>query len=342
MKKITAILVTSAILITAAIFPISAAIKYTGVQLDEVPQIYQLPELPWGCEATALTALSNYYGYKFTKQNIWDNTPTHPMEIVGNRVYAEHPDVSMTITSKGVGFGIYAPLAEKILNEMIKTAGGNHKAVNLSGCTEDELFTNLPKVVWATGKMGPTEYGKSKWYLKVDGVYTDELFNWRGNEHAMVLLSATDKTVRVMDPISGTVDYARDAFLREWNNQGKQVIAFEKVFYCNVYLNGYKVNYGGIAPVQIGEKIYIPAKPVFKLLGLKYYHEAERHEAMIFRGDQLMLKIDAESSKVQFLEDVTETEFPVAKQIDGTLMIDLEYLVSIQSELWCEIKFKTP
>lgn len=336
MKKLIILITALSILLSVSV---SAEISYTPKKLESVPQIYQLPELPWGCEATALTGLCNYYGYSFTKKEIWDRTPKREFEIVGGRVYAEHPDVSMTMASKGVGFGIYAPLAVKILNQMISEAGGPYIAVDHTGCTEAELFQNLPKVVWASGKMEPTIPDKTKWYLIKDGVYTDEAFYWQGNEHAMVLLSVTDTTVRVMDPISGTVNYNKETFLKEWKNQGCQVLSLEKQFICRVYVNTYKVDFKDDDPVIDGEKIYAPVIPILRMLGLKIFYEEKYQEIMVYRDDKFLLHLKGGSDTV-ILNGETLTVESAAKVFDGVLMIDIDYLTSIQNQFWCNIEYK--
>lgn len=336
MRRIIILITTLAILLSTGV---SAEISYTGKQLQTVPQIYQLPELPWGCEATALAGLCNYYGYNFTKREIWDRIPMRKFEYVNGRAYSEHPDDAMTVDSKGKGFGIYAPLAVKILNQMIYEAGGTHRAVDLSGCSEEELFQDLPKVVWASGKMEPTVRNSNKWYVIRDGVYTDEAFYWQGNEHAMVLLSATETTVRVMDPISGTVNYDRATFLKEWKNQGYQVLAFQDDVQCKVYVNTYKVDFKNTSPVVDGDKVYVPVIPIFRMLGLKVYYEDKYHEAIVMRDTKYLLYIKGDSNDLVVDSKSVVAENAV-KVFNRVLMIDIEYLISIQSLFWCKIEYK--
>ena len=41
--------------------------EMTSAQIKDFPIIYQMPELPTGCEITALTMAVNYYGYPADK-----------------------------------------------------------------------------------------------------------------------------------------------------------------------------------------------------------------------------------------------------------------------------------
>ena len=41
--------------------------EMTSAQIEDFPIIYQMPELPTGCEITALTMAVNYYGYPADK-----------------------------------------------------------------------------------------------------------------------------------------------------------------------------------------------------------------------------------------------------------------------------------
>ncbi len=53
-------------------------------KINNVPLINQFPELPTGCEATALTMLLRYHGVNVSKKDIADTIPREPLPYYKN------------------------------------------------------------------------------------------------------------------------------------------------------------------------------------------------------------------------------------------------------------------
>ncbi len=143
--------------------------------LLNVPMISQLPELPTGCEITAVTMMLKYKGANVTKTMLADEMPrsTNPnYGFVGNPY-----DKS--------GWTIY-PSA---LMDLVRKYAGS--AVNLTGspvsALELQIQRNIPVVVWVT------LHGFSVHAITVTGYDPNNLYYndpWTGQKNAAMVKSA--------------------------------------------------------------------------------------------------------------------------------------------------------
>ncbi|MBM7690741.1 uncharacterized protein YvpB [Peribacillus deserti] len=117
-----------------------------------VPLVAQRPELPSGCEATALTMALNYYGVKVSKTTVAKKMPYDPTKLVRNaegtiKIWGD-PDVGFVGTPFGNGYTINPGPLKKVLDQY--RSGG----VNLTGksFSEVERYISLgkPVLVWFT------------------------------------------------------------------------------------------------------------------------------------------------------------------------------------------------
>ncbi|MGX7420201.1 C39 family peptidase [Carnobacterium gallinarum] len=113
------------------------AVIESQVRILDVPIISQLPMLPTGCEATAVTMLLNYKGVQITKEAVANEMPYHDSD--PNLGYVGDPYTTE-------GFTIYPPAFRNLVT---KYAGSY---TNLTGTNLKDLEHNLkkekPVVVW--------------------------------------------------------------------------------------------------------------------------------------------------------------------------------------------------
>lgn len=209
--------------------------KPTIPPLTAVPVILQLPELPTGCESTAAAMLLQAYGYSYTKEEVADALPKQNLETVDGQLYGPDPhEVFIGNPYSSSGFGVYSePLADT-MQMLIDEAGGGATVRLLTGGTEQDILDAVdagqPVCIWATMYMEPSLVGNSSWYLIRDGVYTDEVYEWLGNEHCLVLVDYDDTTVTVHDPLSEQAvpqTYSRSLFFTRWEEQGRQALVLD-------------------------------------------------------------------------------------------------------------------
>ncbi|MCI7767786.1 MAG: C39 family peptidase [Oscillospiraceae bacterium] len=194
----------------------------------DMANILQNPELPVGCEITALTILLNYYGFNAEKTDMARNyLPTswgNPQTIDGKLHKDSFFDYFIG-DPFSKGYGCFSPAIEKAANAYISSHGGGFTVKNISGCHPDTLYEYLiagtPVLCWATDGMIEPEYYET-WYDNATG----EQLDWYLNEHCFVLagFNIANSTVTLNDPMKGIIDYNIDKFEVRFKQMHSQAI----------------------------------------------------------------------------------------------------------------------
>lgn len=204
--------------------------KETRIVLP-VENIQQLPELPAGCEVTSTAIVMNYEGIKVDKMVLATFLPK--MEFPDKNGLWESPWNKFVGNPKLTYYGCYSPVIVETFNACLKKNKiENFEIVDISDSSMEELYGQIddghPVIVWATMFMKESYTGRSSWYLQ-DGTK----FNWRSNEHCLVLIGYdTDKnTVILSDPYDskGTVEYDAELFESRYTELYKQALIIRKV-----------------------------------------------------------------------------------------------------------------
>lgn len=188
-----------------------------------VPVICQFPELPTGCEATALTMLLNYYGYDKTKLEVSREMPKVPIRYKKNgKSYGGHPnDGFIGSPFSKAAYGVYVKPIEKMINQYT-----TQQAYNLTGAALEDLFKVLdkgqPVMIWASINMGRV-YPTQTWDTENYGKFT-----WLANEHAVVMVGYDDQYIWINDPWDGKQKkYKISAVKTAYNRLGRQAITIK-------------------------------------------------------------------------------------------------------------------
>lgn len=195
--------------------------------VDDFGLTLQMPELPTGCEITALTMVLNYYGYDVDKMTM----ATEYLPIASSYFYYGDdgtlygPDlnnyfVGDPLTTGGYicGTGAITTAADDYLEDV----GSSMRAKDITGSTPEELYQlvseDTPVVVWVTVYM--TER------TDVNGWYTEngEYVDWSTSDHGAVLIGYSEDTVTIADPISGIIEYDRQAFESVFASRGNKCV----------------------------------------------------------------------------------------------------------------------
>lgn len=188
--------------------------KIRSVQKLEVPVVKQYPELPTGCEPTALTSILMYYGYAIEKTDLVDKylifskTGRVKDGFVGNPY-------------KKYGAWCFANTITNTANKFLKHMEDPiYKAYDISGASKDDLYKIVndgnPVIVWTSmGNMYPKRIDLSR-YKKGNYQYYD-------TEHCVVLSGYNKKknVVYVMDPMYGNMTYNATRFFKIYSMTGK-------------------------------------------------------------------------------------------------------------------------
>ena len=186
--------------------------------IDGVVPVSQYPELPTGCEVTALTIALNYAGYAVDKCTLSDNF----LPKSGMGVYSPTNPHHMFIGEPRFGgsYGCYSePIVACALNY-----GAN--AQNISGTAFENLFSyignNRPVLIWGTMGMHPTSYNTAYQYVDAAG-----RAGWKNGEHCLVMVGydLDRNVVAVADPLKGAiVEYNLDVVRARYMEQECQAV----------------------------------------------------------------------------------------------------------------------
>ncbi len=191
-----------------------------------VDPVMQLPELPTGCEVTALTMVINSMGFPISKEVLADyylekgavNTVSYRRKFVGD------PRTKYS-------YGCYAPVIEKCAHSFLDNVKGrDFRIVNMSGSSLDDVLRcvdmGCPVIVWATIDMR-APFITRRW----KDAETGETVAWLAEEHCL-LLTGYDRgrnTVTVNDPLKGRVSYDMKLFQTRYDQLAKQAIVISEI-----------------------------------------------------------------------------------------------------------------
>ncbi len=196
----------------------------TNLQLS-LDTILQYPELPNGCEVTALASVLDYYGYKTTKMELAEKyLPKVPFSQKKNKLFGVNPyDAYAGDPSSKSGFFSYAPPIVRTANEFIQSNDGKNNSKDISGSTRNEILKYLkegtPVIVWTTRDLSEPNKNFS-WYIKG----TNEILQVPTNSHTVVLTGFSEEIVYAMDPLRGQVVYDSDQFFEIYGKAGSHAM----------------------------------------------------------------------------------------------------------------------
>jgi len=194
----------------------------------DMENVLQLPELPVGCEITALTILLRYCGFDADKTDLAKNYL--PISW-GNARYEDGKTYKDSFYDYFIGdpfsrgYGCFSGAIEKAANSYISDHGGGFTVINISGSHPDVLYDYLaegtPVLCWATDGMIEPEYYET-WYDNATG----EQLDWYLNEHCFVLagFNMSADLVTLNDPMKGIIDYNINKFETRYDQMHRQAI----------------------------------------------------------------------------------------------------------------------
>lgn len=163
-------------------------------------QDMQLPELPTGCEATALATLLRMNGVEVTKTEVADAMPKGTDWV--NCFWGDPYEPT--------GWACMPPCSVNVANGFL--AGTGKAAAECRGAALADL--PLPCAVWVTIGLGEPRFSG----------YERDGYRLFQNTHCMVLLGVGEDSVQVVDPLQGCVSYDRAAFERVYEELGAQAV----------------------------------------------------------------------------------------------------------------------
>ncbi len=189
-----------------------------------VKNIMQNPELPNGCEITALTITLNYYGFGTDKLTMADQFLPKEEDTYTSDFYetfAGNP------RNQKRALGCYAPVIVKSAEAFLESRGqlGSYEIRDLTGASPAELYALLdegaPVVVWMTQYIDATPR-----ILKTWTAANGSEMNWKHPLHCVVLIGYDRDagTVTIADPLVGIVTHKETLFALRYEQLGTQAV----------------------------------------------------------------------------------------------------------------------
>lgn len=180
--------------------------------------VKQHPELPTGCEITALTSVLNFYGYNVSKLTMSDKYLEK-----GDALKTDYHTAFAGEPRSESSYGCYAPAIVNAANKYLIENKSMLRAEQLSGYSLDELlkFTDdgTPVIVWTTLNLWESTYTEN-W-----SVGKGKTVTWLANEHCMVLVGYTKDKVYAADPEYGKIKtYSKSLFNKRYKELFSQAV----------------------------------------------------------------------------------------------------------------------
>ena len=221
---------TAAVGLESSLLTENTATSRKGTQLTEFEIIEQYPELPTGCEITAMTMVLNYYGYDVDKVTMaLDYMPKVPAEFYrGTDGRLMGPDLENYFVgdpTQDSGYICGTGAIVTAANTYLTDVGSDLTAVALKNAQPEELYAlidqGIPVVIWCTINM--EDRAETDGWYREDGTFME----WSTNDHGAVLIGYDEDTVTVADPIYNRITVSRAQFEKIFAERGGQCVILQ-------------------------------------------------------------------------------------------------------------------
>ena len=227
MKKIWVTVLAATI--CSGIWEMAPQVSASG-EIREFSLIYQEPELPTGCEVTALTMVLNYYGYDVDKVTMaTEYLPCLPAEFFygENGIVYGNDMVNYFVgdPTTEAGYICGAPAIVTAANSYLISCGSSLRAVDGTGEDPEKLYDlaseGTPVIFW--GPIGMEERQETSGWYTYDGDYME----WSTNDHGLVLVNYQEDMVVIADSIVGWLRIPAEWFEEIYQERGCQCVIIQ-------------------------------------------------------------------------------------------------------------------
>lgn len=202
----------------------------SGTQLTDFDIIEQYPELPTGCEITAMTMVLNYYGYQVNKVTMaLDYMPKVQAEFYrsedGRLMGPDLENFFVGDPTEETGYICGTGAIVTAANRYLADVGSDLTAAAIKNAQPEKLYDLIdqgtPVVIWCTINM--EDRAETDGWYREDGTYME----WSTNDHGVVLIGYDEDTVTVADPIYSRITVSRDRFEKIFAERGGQCVILQ-------------------------------------------------------------------------------------------------------------------
>lgn len=211
-------------------------------KLIKVPYIDQTKEWPTGCESVSAVMLLQYLGIDISvKQFVSGYLEKVPLFEKDGKLYGGDPRrVFVGDPADDQSMGCYAPVIRKALErvfqeetEQLMAAGDRQSGwvpvdltdVPMETLLREHIDNDTPVIFWASIDLKET-YAGPEWIV----ADTEELFEWRSNEHCMLLVGYDEENYYFNDPWHGhgTIGYEKKLVEKRHAEQYKMAVSVKR------------------------------------------------------------------------------------------------------------------
>ena len=209
----------------------------------KVPYIDQTKEWPTGCESVSAVMLLRHLGIDITVEEFVErHLDKEPLFEKDGRLYGADPrKVFVGNPADENSMGCYAPVIRKALRRVLggeaectpEPQGAEREVwepVDLTGIPMDRLLceyidNDIPVIFWASIDLKET-YAGLEWIVADTG----EVFEWRSNEHCMLLVGYDEENYYFNDPWQnhGLIGYERKLVEKRHAEQYEMAVSVER------------------------------------------------------------------------------------------------------------------
>lgn len=202
----------------------------SGTQLTDFDIIEQYPELPTGCEITAMTMVLNYYGYQVNKVTMaLDYMPKVQAEFYrsedGRLMGPDLENFFVGDPTEETGYICGTGAIVTAANRYLADVGSDLTVAAMKNVQPEKLYDLIdqgtPVVIWCTINM--EDRAETDGWYREDGTYME----WSTNDHGAVLIGYDEDTVTVADPIYSRITVSRDQFEKIFAERGGQCVILQ-------------------------------------------------------------------------------------------------------------------
>ncbi|WML58713.1 C39 family peptidase [Neobacillus sp. PS2-9] len=186
-----------------------------------VPTIAQKPELPRGCEVTALAMMLQHAGRDVSKLELAKQLTKVPFENGGLKGNPNDGFVGDMYSFNQPGLGVYNRPIEQLANQYLP-----NRIINLSGKGFDEVITHLDekKPVWVIQNAKYDVLSEGEWQ---SWETSEGPINVTYQEHSVLVIGYDKNQVYFNDPLTGQTEKApKEGFIAGWEQMGSQAITY--------------------------------------------------------------------------------------------------------------------
>ncbi|MBR1477639.1 MAG: C39 family peptidase [Lachnospiraceae bacterium] len=187
-----------------------------------VNAVLQYPELPNGCEVTALTEVLNYLGFNIDKVTLARKylDKAAPGSVTPYEAFWGNPESSDS-------YGCYAPVIVSCANRYLDEQDSLLIAKDVSGMRFEELLNFIneghPVIIWITNDLEESRLSDRVW--NINGV----AFAWKVPNHCVVLhgYNKSKNIVYIADPLRGSTTYKLDLVAKRYKEMYLQAVVIQ-------------------------------------------------------------------------------------------------------------------